>query len=155
MPSEKTLNAKNLATLGAKRLADLLLEVTAGDAAAKRRLRLELASRDGGDVVGEIRKRLISIARSHSSVDWRKVKALARDLEVQREAIAAYVTPANPSEAFDLLWRMLEIAPSIYERCDDSSGTIGSIIASARNDLAVVATPSGQVAGNCSPSYFS
>jgi hypothetical protein len=43
MPSEKTLNAKNLAALGAKRLADLLLEVTAGDAAAKRRLRLELA----------------------------------------------------------------------------------------------------------------
>jgi hypothetical protein len=49
---------------------------------------------------------------------------------------------------------MLEIAPSIYERCDDSSGTIGSIIASARNDLAVVATPSGQVAVDLADRVF-
>ena len=69
MPSEKTLNAKNLAALGAGRLAELLLEVTASDAAAKRRLRLELASRSGGDVAGEIRKRLLSIARSRSFLD--------------------------------------------------------------------------------------
>ena len=55
MPSEKTLNAQNLAALGAERLAELLLEVTANDATAKRRLRLELASRSGGNVAGEIR----------------------------------------------------------------------------------------------------
>ncbi len=144
MPSEKTLNVKNLTALGAERLADLLLEVTAGDAAGKRRLRLELASSDGGDVAGEIRKRLISIAKSKSFVDSKKIRTLARDLEVQREAIAAYVVPANPGEAFNLLWRMLEIAPSIYERCDDSSGSIGSVIASVRRDLSAVATQSGQ-----------
>jgi len=144
MPSEKTLNVKNLTALGAQRLADLLLEVTAGDAAAKRRLRLELASRGGGDVVAEIRKRLISIAKSKSFIDWRKIRTLARDLEVQREAIAAYVASANPGEAFDVLWRMLEMAPSIYERCDDSSGSIGTVIALVREDLAAVATQSGQ-----------
>ncbi len=42
MPSETTLIAKNLAALRAERLAEMLLDVTAGDAAAKRRLRLEL-----------------------------------------------------------------------------------------------------------------
>jgi hypothetical protein len=91
MPSEKTLNVKNLIALGAKRLADLLLEVTAGDAAAKRRLRLEMASSGGGDVAGEIRKRLISIAKSKSFVDWQKIRTLARDLEMQREAICEEV----------------------------------------------------------------
>lgn len=110
MPSETTLNAKNLAALGAERLAELLLDVTAGDAVAKRRLRLELASCGGGDVTSEIRKRLISIAKSRSFVDWRKVKELARDLEAQREAIAVHVTATNPDQAFDLLWRMLEMA---------------------------------------------
>ena len=42
-----------------ERLAELLLDVTAGDAAGKRRLRIELASRSGGDVAGAIRKRLV------------------------------------------------------------------------------------------------
>lgn len=147
MPSEMTLNAKNLAALGAERLAELLLDVTAGDAAAKRRLRLELASRAGGDVAGEIRKRFLSIARSRSFVDWRKVKELARDLEMQREAIAAHVAATSPGEAFDLLWRMLEMAPSIYERCDDSNGAIGSVIASARDDLGAIAVEAGQPVG--------
>ena len=144
MPSETTLNAKNLAAIGAERLAELLLDVTAGDAAARRRLRLELTSRGGGDVASQIRKRLVSIAKSRSFVDWRKVKELGRDLAAQREAIATHVAATNPSEAFDLLWRMLEMAPSIYERCDDSNGAIGSVIASARDDLGAIAAQAGQ-----------
>jgi hypothetical protein len=154
MPSETTLNAKNLAALGAERLAELLLDVTAGDAAAKRRLRLELASRAGGDVAGEIRKRLVSIARSRSYVDWRKVKELARDLETQREAIDAHVAATSPGEAFDLLWRMLEMAPSIYERCDDSNGAIGSVIASARDDLGAISAKAGKPVGALADRVF-
>ena len=155
MPSETTLNSKNLAALGAERLAELLLDVTGGDAAAKRRLRLELASRSGGDVASEIRKRLVSIAKSRSFVDWRKVKELARDLEAQREAIAAHVAATSPDQAFDLLWRMLEMAPSIYERCDDSNGAVGSIIASARDDLGAIAAKAGQPVDAFGRSSFS
>ncbi|RZL70735.1 MAG: hypothetical protein EOP66_15920, partial [Sphingomonas sp.] len=135
MASTTTLNANNLAALGSERLAALLLEMTAGDAAAKRRLRLELASHSGGDVAREIRKRLVSIARSRSYVDWPKAREFGQDLETQREAIVTHVAPNNPDEAFDLLWRLLEMAPSIYERCDDSNGLIGGIIATARDDL--------------------
>ncbi len=154
MPSETTLNAKNLAALGAERLAELLLDVTAGDAAGKRRLRIELASRSGGDVAGAIRKRLVSIARSRSFVDWRKAKELARDLEAQREAIAAHVAATSPGEAFNLLWRMLEMAPSIYERCDDSNGAIVSVIASARDDLGAIAAEAGQPVGALADRVF-
>ena len=140
MASDKTLNAKNLAALGAERLAELLLELATGDAAAKRRLRLELASRSGGgDVAPEIRKRLTSIAKARSFVDWRKIRALAVDLDMQRTAIMSHVAPTKPAEAFDLLWRLLEIAPSIYERCDDRNGTIGSVMSTALEDLGAVA----------------
>jgi len=140
MASEKTLNAANLAALGAERLAELLLELATGDATAKRRLRLELASRSGGgDVAAEIRKRLAAIARSKSFVDWRKIRPLAQDLDMQRSAIMDHVAPTKPAEAFDLLWRLLEMAPSIYERCDDSNGTIGNVVATALEDLGTVA----------------
>jgi hypothetical protein len=138
--SDKTLNAKNMAALGAIRLAELLLELTSRDAAAKRRLRLELASRNGGgDVAAEIRKRLATIAKSRSFVDWNKVRALVADLDMQRSAIVQHVAPTQPAEAFDLLWRLLELAPSVYERCDDSNGTIGDIISDAREDLGTIA----------------
>lgn len=141
MASDKTLNAKNLAALGAEQLAELLLELTKADAAAKRRLRLELASRSGGgDVAAEISKRLASIGRSRSFVDWRKVKALAQDLDTQRAAIISHVGPTKPAEAFDLLWRLLEIAPSIYERYDDSNGTISAVMAAALDELGAVAS---------------
>lgn len=140
MASDKTLNAKNLAALGAERLADLLLELAGGDAAAKRRLRLELASQSGGDdVVAEIRKRLVTIAKAKSFVEWHKVRALAKDLEAQRAAIMKHVAPTRPIDALDLLWRLLEAAPSLYERCDDSNGTIGDIMDEALDNVGEVA----------------
>ena len=140
MASDKTLNAKNLAALGAERLAELLLELATGDAAAKRRLRMELASLSGGgDVAPEIRKRLSAIGKSRSFVDWRKIRLLAADLDMQRNAILKHVAPTQPAEAFDLLWRLLDLAPSIYERCDDSNGTISGIVSEVLNDLGTIA----------------
>jgi len=45
-------------------LAELLIELTKGNMAAKQRLRLELAARQGGgEVAREVRKRLSQIAR--------------------------------------------------------------------------------------------
>jgi hypothetical protein len=47
MASKSTLNAKNLEALGTERLAQLLIEISTGDAAAKRKLRLALAGAEG------------------------------------------------------------------------------------------------------------
>jgi len=45
------VNAKNLEALGAERLAKLLVEVSMGNSAVKRRLKLELAAaKSPGDV---------------------------------------------------------------------------------------------------------
>ena len=103
MASRKTLNAKNLEALGVARLAGLLIEVSAGDAAIKRRLRLELAG--PAEVGREIGKRLTSIARARSFIDWQKRKAFVADLETQRRAIIEQVAETDPAEALDLLWR--------------------------------------------------
>jgi uncharacterized protein DUF6880 len=52
MASKKTLNAGNLQALGAERLAALLMEVSQGNAAIKRRLRLELVGEDNPAELG-------------------------------------------------------------------------------------------------------
>jgi hypothetical protein len=65
VPSKKTLTSRNLEALGVQRLAELLIEVSTGNAAVKRRLRLELAGAHNPDEVAkEVRKRLTTIARS-------------------------------------------------------------------------------------------
>lgn len=140
MASRKTLNARNLEALGASRLAELLLEISAGDAAAKRHLRLALASSVGApEVAGEVRKRLTTIARSRSFVDWPKKDALVKDLETQLGAIVEHVASVEPDQGLDLLWRFLGLANSVFERCDDSSGRVGDVFHDALGKLGPIA----------------
>ena len=140
MAAGKAFDRKRIAALGAERLAGILFDLAQGDAAIKRRLRLELAGSAGaGEVAGEIRKRLVTIARSRSAIDWNRIRALARDLEDQRRAIVTHVAPTQPADAFDLLWQLLELAPGLYGRCDDSNGEISAVMAEALADLGRVA----------------
>ena len=139
MASKKTLNAKNLEELGAVRLAQLLMEISTGNAAAKRRLRLELAgAQSPAEVAREIEKRLNAIRRSRSFVDWQKRKSLTDDLATQRHAIVEQVAKADPNAGLELMWRFLGLANSVFERCDDSSGIVSSIFHEAVEDLAAI-----------------
>jgi len=118
MASKKTLNAKNLSALGADRLADLLIEVTKGSAAAKRRLRLELAGEDGpGELARDVARRLATIGRSKWFVGWQRAPALIADLDMQRRAIIERIAPARPDLGFDLIWRLHALSTRIYLEC--------------------------------------
>jgi hypothetical protein len=138
--SRTTLDTKNLEALGAERLAALLIEISTGNAAAKRRLRLELAGAQSPDELAkEVGKRLTAIARSRSFVDWRGVSALAADLDNQRRAIAETVAKDDPAQALELLWRFMTLAQPIFERCDDSNGTVIGVFHQASADIGNVA----------------
>jgi hypothetical protein len=139
--AKTALNAKNLEALGAARLAELLAEISAGNAAAKRRLRLELAAAQSpGDVAKEVRKRLTTIGGSRSFVDWQGVRSLADDLDTQRRAIAETMAKSAPTEALDLLWRFMALAPTVFDRCDDSSGVVICVFHQACQNLGEVAS---------------
>ncbi len=136
MPPKKTLTAKNLEALGVERLAELLIEIGDANAAVKRRLRLELAgAQSPAEVAREIRKRLNAIARSRSFVDWQNRRGLVDDLETQRRAIVDHGGKADPKEALDLMWSFVALAPSIFARCDDSSGTVIGIFHEGISDI--------------------
>ena len=130
--SKKTLNKDNLSALGAERLADLLLEVSTGSADIKRRLRLELSHNVGAtELARDVRKRLVSLRKSTSFVGWRKRKSLIKDLNTQVDMITEKIAPEEPTEAFELLWQFIELAPSVYERVDDSRGDVGDVFRAA------------------------
>jgi hypothetical protein len=140
MPSAKTLTVKNLEALGAARLAELLIDIGSADPAVRRRLRLVLAGESGAaDVAREVQKRLSALAKARSFVEWNKLKPLSDDLTAQHRAIVDVVAKADPGQALDLLWRFMELVDPILERCDDSSGRLGSVFHAAAENLAPLA----------------
>ncbi|MBY5443237.1 hypothetical protein HFO93_07060 [Rhizobium leguminosarum] len=144
MAAKTTLNAKNLEALGAQRLAELLIEISTGSAAHKRRLRMELAGNQGStEVAREIRKRLGSIARAQSVIEWHKVKAVNADLETQRSAIVTVVAANDPKEAFDLIWQFLAVADSIFHRSNSSDIAFTETFHQACADAGIIARSAG------------
>jgi hypothetical protein len=123
----------------------LLLEISKGNAAAKRHLRLELAAvQSPGAVAKEIRKRLTAIERSYSFVDWQKRQGFIEDLETQRRAIVDEVARADPEEGLELMWRFLSLANSTFERCDDHSGSLIDVFHEACAALGEIAESTHQ-----------
>lgn len=144
--SKKTLNKANLAQLGADQLADLVLDLVQGDAALQRRARLVLSAAQGPkEVASDIRRRFSSLRRATRFVDWHKQRALVQDLDGLLEAIDTSISPSDPNLAFELLWQFLELAPSVYERTDDSNGSIGGVMCEA---VRLISKISGNVSVN-------
>lgn len=141
MAAKRTLNARNLEALGAPALAQLLIEVSAGNAVIQRRLRLALAAAGGSEEAAqEVRKRLAAIARSTTFIDSGKQKALLADLEAQQQAITGPIATADPSLAVELQVRLLELAEGVLDRCSDSTGAVIGLFQRAVAELASLAT---------------
>jgi len=140
MAGRASLNAKNLEALGTARLAALLLQHTEGNAAARRALRLALAEQRGPlEMAQEVRKRLAAVERSSSWLDQKRRDALLADLDRQRQAIAGPIAAHDPDLAVELLWRFLDLAKSLQDRCDCSDEAELPLFHQASADLGQVA----------------
>ena len=140
MAFKTALNGANLEALGGARLAGLLMELSEGDGAAQRRLRLELAAGQGpGEVARAVRRRLGQVARARGYVDWYRRRPVIEDLDAHRRAILEGVAPGDPAEALELTWRLLALAGPVHERCDDGDGLVGDLFRAALADLGEVA----------------
>ncbi len=140
MALKKAVNLVNLEALGAKRLAEILLELGAGDAGIKRRLRLELSAEAGAEAVAaDIGKRLTALRQARSFVDWQKRPAFVKDLDQQRRLILDKVAGDRPGLALELLWRFMALVGPVLERVDDSRGDVGNVFRQACRDLGAVA----------------
>ncbi|WP_296644305.1 DUF6880 family protein [Roseinatronobacter sp.] len=135
--SKKTLNKANLEKLGADKLAALVMELVQGNAALQRRARMELSAAQGPkDVAADLRKRFASLRRSTSYVDWRKQRALVKDLDSLVGMVETSIMPHDAQEGFELLWAFLQLAPSIHERTDNSNGAVGDVFRRAMDLIA-------------------
>lgn len=140
MAARKGITAERLTTLGVERMAEILVSLAEEDRDIKRRLRLELAEQDGGDELAtEIGKRLASIKKASSFIDWQKRREFEKDLDLQREMITERIAKTRPDLALDLMWRFMALAEPVINRVDDSSGVVGEIFRQASHELGEIA----------------
>ena len=140
MAPKKAVNLANLEALGAKRLAEILLDLGMGDAGIKRRLRLELSAEAGAEAIAaDIGKRLTTLRQARSFVDWPKRRAFVKDLDLQRLLIVEKVADTRPDLALELMWRFMGLAEPVLNRVDDSRGDVGDVFRQACRDLGAIA----------------
>ena len=102
-----------------------------------RSLRLTLASTEGGGrLASEVEKRLRTIQRSKGFVAWDKVRPLARELQALCDTIAGPLAAADLHAAVCQMRLLLSLGEGVFERSDDSSGTLSDIFREAGAQLA-------------------
>jgi len=145
--AKKTLSEANLATLGAERLAALLIEIA--DADQKRRLRMELAAAVGApDLALELDKRLNTLATSRARISWRKRPDLISDLTTLRHMIVDRLAPMDARLALDRLVAWFDLYPALDTRVKDPKGELNLVFDGAAADLGALASLAGpEVAG--------
>ncbi|AOF95014.1 DUF6880 family protein [Sphingobium sp. RAC03] len=130
------MTSEAIEALGPARLARLVLAQAERDAVFARAVRIELAAKeDSGALAHEIDKRLKTIRRSRGFIEWDKVPALARELDQLREAIMGPLADHSLSQAVESMRLFLSLAEPVFERSDDSSGSLGEIFRQGGEDL--------------------
>ena len=118
--SLKKVSPENLARLGAKRLAQILVEVADARPDVKRRLRMELAAEQGADhLTLELDRRLASLETSRSKVPWRRRPSFVADLEGLRALIAERLAELDAPAALSRMLAFMDVARRIGVRVRD------------------------------------
>jgi hypothetical protein len=135
-PKAKKVTAENLVGLGAERLAEILVSVAETRIDLKRRLRMELAAKQGpGPLTAEIDKRLGAFETSRGQITWRARPAFIRDLDALRDLIVARLAPLDASAAIDRFWRFMDAAGQSTRRYRERNGELEDVFVRAAADL--------------------
>jgi hypothetical protein len=136
MARTKTITPAALATLGAEALAEVLIGHATTDPALRKKLVMLIAGTEGpGKLAAEIDKRIKTIGRSRSFVDWDKRKLLVQELDHLRTTIVTQLAGPDARRAIELLWDFIAIADAVTARLDDGIGEVEEIFGAAMEDL--------------------
>lgn len=139
MAARSKPTVEGLKKLGARRLAETLIEEAGRNHQLKQAVQMALAAKSGASEVGhQVRKRLVQLARSKACISSEKARELSMELERLKTAIVDTICADDPKLATELLLQLVDLHTSIFERLDDSSGRVGDLFRSACNDLGSV-----------------
>lgn len=136
MVRAKTVTPEALAALGAEALAEVLIAHAATDPTLRMKLGMLLAGTEGpGKLAAEIDKRIKTIGRSRSFVDWEKRKPRVHELDHLRVTIATRFAKQYRERAVELLWDFIGVADAVMERVGDGISEVEDLFDAAMADL--------------------
>jgi hypothetical protein len=125
MAGRSKLTQDALVGLGGEKLAKLIFEEVQHNASFKRIITAALAGAKGPDAVAAIiDRRLAGLQRARGYIEWEKRRAFAADLKATVATIVDELGGLDPGAAVDRILRFLASAKGVFERVDDSSGSI-------------------------------
>ncbi|WP_171177839.1 DUF6880 family protein [Ruegeria sp. HKCCD8929] len=128
MARKPALSVDKLKDLGTAKLAQLVLDEAERNAGFRRQVKAALAGKSGPEAVAKlIDRRLSGLERAKSFVDWDKARAFRDDLRNLIDTITAELGPGAPALAIDRLLRFIATHERVFERVDDSSGSIQDV----------------------------
>lgn len=120
MARSKSVTQEGLERLGAPSLAKLLLEHAGSDPVLRKKLRMLMAGPEGAGKFGAVLvKRIRTIGRSRSFVNWEKRKGLVQELDFLRTTITDTQAAQDPKAAAELMWELIGAADSVVKRVGD------------------------------------
>jgi len=118
----KEITADKLEAFGARCLAELLAELSAVDPVVRKATKLALAAgQSPAKLLVEIDKRLRTIARFKTFIDWDRRKPLVQELENLRTIITGTLAPLAAKAAAERMVNFLNLSDTLYERVDCTS----------------------------------
>ncbi|MGD9829435.1 MAG: DUF6880 family protein [Hyphomicrobiaceae bacterium] len=130
------ITVESLTKLGAKRLAEILVNEAGHNRQLKQAVQMALAAATGpSELAHQVRKRLATLSRSEAFVRSEKASELRSELEQLKVVIVETIGATNPTLAAELLWQFLDLHASIFQRLDDSSGRVGVLFRDACLEL--------------------
>src|SRR5918994_21352 len=136
MARAKQITADKLARLGVRRLAEILEEHASADAILRRKLTIALAALNGVDKLAvAVGKRIHTIGRSRSFLDWEKGRELAKEIDHLRTTIAGPLAKRDARLAAEHMWDVVGLADPVLTRIHGSAQAAVEVFEAAIEDL--------------------
>ncbi len=128
MARRPALSIDKLKDLGADKLAQLVLGEAECNAGFRRQVKAALAGKSGPQAIAKlIDRRLAGLDRAKSFIEWDRVRAFRNDLRSLTDTITSELGPADPALAIERLLRFIATHEGVFERVDDSSGSVQNV----------------------------
>jgi len=131
--TDLNLKRTQLIELGAEQLADALLELYDMYPAVADVVKRLLATPD--ENIKRYKTKLASLKRSRRFISWHESGDFA--LQLQQLLIDLERGVKEPCAGVELIGRFFEADASIFNRCDDSNGSVGDVFSFSATDLFV------------------
>jgi hypothetical protein len=114
---DEELMVEQVESLGARRLAEIVVNHCHRDERLHQTVRIALAaSTPGGTLAKTLATEIDAIRASHHFYGYRESNVLAQEIDRIRQAITEYLLPVQPRSAAELLGRLIRLDANVYER---------------------------------------